>query len=125
MADLDEARQALSEAVSGSGLACLPYPPENPSPPLAFVDDISVDFTGGAFGTGYFCLPGSATATIVTLAQRHDRTASMQFLEGKMPAILSALSAIPGLRILAAGSGQMNVGGQDLPALTYTVSFLT
>jgi hypothetical protein len=123
MTNLQEAREALAFAVSDAGLTCLPYPPENPSPPLGFVDDLAMDFTGGG-GFGTFCLPGSATATIVTIALRNDRAGAMQYLEGLIGPILEALYAIQGVRVVSAGSGQMSVGGQDLPAVTYTVSFL-
>jgi hypothetical protein len=122
MATIQEAREALATSVSDAGLKCLAYPPENPSPPIAFVDDLSVDFTGGV-AMGTFCLPGAATATIVTIALRNDRAGAMQYLEGLIGPILDALYSIQGVRIASASSGQLNIGGQDLPAVTYTVQF--
>ena len=125
MPTVSDARQTLATAVSAAGLTTLPYPPDNPSPPLAFVDDVAVDFTGGSGNGAFFCLPGQAVATIVQVAQRNDRPGAMAYLEGLMPGTLQALNDIGGIRVLAVASGQLNVGGQDLPAVTYTVSFLT
>ena len=124
MTTVADARQVLASAVTAAGLETLPYPPDNPSPPIAFVDDVAVDFTGGTGSGAYFCLPGSALATVVQIAQRNDRPGAMAYLEGLMPSVLVALNEIEGLRVMAAQSGQLNVGGQDLPAVTYTVSFL-
>ena len=124
MAGVDQARQELADAVTAAGLQCLAYPPDNPAPPLGYVDDVLVDFTGSLNGVGSFCLPGQATATVVTLAQRNDRPGSMAYLEALMPAVLNGLYALPGIRIVATSSGQLSLGGTDLPAVTYTVQFL-
>lgn len=121
---VDEARRELAAAVTASGLTCLPYPPDNPAPPLGYVDDVAVDFTSATNGLGSFCLPGTATAAVVTVAQRNDRPGSMQYLEGLIAGVLDGLYALPGVRIVAANSGQLSLGGSDLPAVTYTVQFL-
>lgn len=123
MPTLDEARQALAAAVTSSGLQCLPYPADNPSPPLGFVDDVALDFSGGSGFPTTFCLTGVAAATIVTIAQRNDRAGSMAYLESLVPTILQALQDTPGVRVVTANSGQTSVGGADLPAVIYGVSF--
>lgn len=122
MAALADARQALADAVTGAGIDCLAYPSDNLAPPIAFVDNIEIGFTEGALG-GSFCLPGTAAATVVAVSQRHDREGATAFLEGLIPPVLDALNAIPGLRVLAASSGSLSIGGQDLPALTVGVQF--
>ena len=126
MPTLDEARQALATAVSAGGLTCLPYPPDAPSPPIAFVDTIAVDFTGGAVaGVGYFCAPGLAVATIITVAQRQDRPGGIALLEGYVPNVLDQLAGIPGVRLVMTASGSATIAGQDLPSVFYTVQFVT
>lgn len=124
MPTLGEARQELANIVTAAGLHCEAYPPDAIVAPLAFVDDIGVDFTGGTGGGGFFCLPGAAVATIVTLAQRNDRPGSMAYLEGLSAGVIEGLYTRGGIRVLSAASGQLNVGGQDLPSITYTVQFL-
>jgi hypothetical protein len=123
MPTLNEARTALAAAVTSGGLECLAYPPDNPSPPIAFVDDLGMDFSGQLGGGTTFCMPGTAVATIVTIAQRNDRAGSMQFLEGLIPGVLQALQDTPGVRVATANSGQTTVGGVEVPAVVYSVQF--
>lgn len=125
MATLDEARKALATAVTSTGLKCQPYPPDSVNAPTAFVDSVLTDFTGSQPGGGYFCLPGLATATIVTLAQRNDRPGSMAYLEGFIPAVLEAIKALSGVRITSAASGAISFAGVEMPAVTYTLQFAT
>jgi hypothetical protein len=126
MPTLAEARTALAAAVSSGGLVCLPYPEETVIPPLAWVDSISVDFAGDSPGAAhYFCAPGFATATIISVAQRNDRPGAVAYLENFVAPVLDKLQAVAGVRLAGAVSGQANVGGQDLPAVFYTVQFVT
>ena len=124
MPTLDDARTALATAVTTAGLSCLPYPVDNPSPPIAWVDSVVIDFTGG-LAVNYFCLPGTATSTIVSIAQRNDLPGATKFLEDLIPPTLEELNAVPGLRVVSSSSGILNVGGQELPAVTVTVQFPT
>jgi len=122
MSALDDSRTELANAVTAAGIECLPYPPDAPAPPLAFVDNLTMDFTANTYAQS-FCVPGLVTATIVTIAQRNDMPGSTNYLEGFIPAVLDSLFGIAGLRIVSAQSGQANVGGQDLPAVVYVVQF--
>jgi hypothetical protein len=121
MSTLTEARQVLADAVTGAGLPCEPYPPDNTIAPAAFVDRMTVDYTGGGAS---FCAPGVAEATIVTLAQRHDRAESTEYLEGLLVPVAAALAAA-GARVTGAASGSTAIAGHDVPALIYTVQFPT
>ncbi len=119
-----EARTALAAAVTTAGVQCLAYPPDNPAPPAAFVDSVAVDFTiDSGFIGGSFCAPGAGTASVVVLAQRHDRQGSIAYLEGLIAPILDELQALRGLQLVSATSGSIPVGGQDLPAVVITVRF--
>lgn len=122
MAALDDARTALADAVTGAGLECLPYAPDTLSAPLAFVDEVALNFESG-FAGGSFCLPAQATAAIVMTAQRHDRPGSTQYLETLLTDVLDALHAIPGVRVTAATSGSLSIDGQGIPATTIAVQF--
>ena len=123
MSVLEDARQALSASVALAGLPCLPYPPDNPSPPIAFVDDVVIDFTGTGMAAGSFCKPGLATATVVSTSLANDRTGSTKFLEGMVDLVLTEFNKVPGVRVIAAASGQITLGGQEIPTVTYTVQF--
>ena len=121
MAGITEARKALAHAVSGAGIDCTPYPPDALAPPAAYVDSVSVDYSSG---TGWsFCAQGLAQATVVAVAQRNDRAGSMQALEDLVPAILSGVEGIKGVRVLAVESGSSEIGGATLPAVIATVEF--
>lgn len=117
--DLAAAREALAAAVTGAGIDCTPYTTDNPSPPVGFVDTLSLDYQTPAG----FCLPSQATASIVTVGQRHDPGAAMQLLESLVGPVVDALQAIPGLRLLAVDTGTATVGKNELPAVSYTVAF--
>ena len=123
MPTLADARRAIAVAVTGAGLECLPYPPESINAPLAWVDSLDTDLTGSQPGAGYFCAPGLTSASVVTVAQRHDRAGSVAFLEGLTAPILAALTDVPGLRVIAATSGVVTASGQELPSVLYTVQF--
>jgi len=122
MPTLAEAREGLASAVSEAGVPCSPYPVENPSPPLAWVQAIELAFLSG-FGPGSYCLPGTATASIVAIDQRNDLPSGVAALEAWLQPALDALADVPGLLIQTAGTGSLNVSGQDLPAATITVQF--
>lgn len=121
MTSITAARQQLAEAVTAAGLECTPYPPDSLAPPAAFVDTLTVDYTSGAGWS--FCDSGDATAAIVTCAQRNDRAGSQSMLEGLVPDTVRTLTGIPGLRVLAVGSGTTDISGSTLPAVIYTVGF--
>lgn len=123
MSVLEDARQALAASVAQAGMSCLPYPPDNPSPPIAFVDDLVIDFTGTGMAAGSFCKPGLASATIVSTALANDRTGSTRYLEGMVDSVLTEFNKVPGVRVIAASSGQITLGGQEIPTVTYTVQF--
>ena len=123
MSAITDARAVLADAVTGAGIECQPYAPDSLNPPGAFVDSISVDY---ASGSGFsFCATGTASAQIITAAQRHDRAAGLQWLEDLAPEVLRRLEAIPGVRVLSAESGTVEVGTQTVPAVLYTVQFST
>ena len=119
MMGLGDAREALAQAVGAAGIVCTAYPPDAPTPPVAFVDALSIDYQTP---TG-FCLMGMAQATIVTLAQRNDRQGSTQYLEALVGPITEILSDIAGLKLVSASSGVTQVAGNDIPAVVYTVQF--
>jgi len=122
VAALEDARVELATAVTAAGFECLPYQPDAPAPPIAFVENLTIDLTGNSVAQS-FCVPGIATATIVTIAQRNDWPGSTNYLEGHVEAVLASLYGLGGLRILSVQSGQANVGGQELPTVVYVVQF--
>ena len=121
MATLAEVRQSLATAVTAAGITCLPYGEDNPSPPIAWVDDISIDFSAGTLTS--FCAAGIAEADIVVISQRHDRPGAVQHLEGLVEPIITALNDVDDLLVTGMASGTTAVGGVDLPSTTYTVQF--
>lgn len=121
--DLAAARVALAEAVTAGGLPCLPYPTDNPSPPLAWVDSLTGDFLTDTEFVGTFFMPGTIEASIVSLAQRNDLPGAVAYLEGLVSPVIEQLQAVPGLKVRGWVSGAISVGGQDLPAVTYRVLF--
>jgi hypothetical protein len=120
---LTDARKQLSDAVTGAGIECAPYPPDNanPSPTQAFVDTLSVDFSTGSGWS--FCYSGMAEAVVVTCAQRHDKAGGTRTLEDKIPGTLQALEGIQGVRVMNVQSGTVQITGQDLPAVLYSITF--
>ena len=121
MSGVTAARIALAEAVTQAGLDCEPYPPDAVNPPAAFVDSIRTEYVSGS---GFsFCLSGAAAATIIAVAQRHDRAGSTQYLEDLIPPTLAALEGIGGVRVTGVDSGTTQIAGTDLPAVIYTVEF--
>jgi hypothetical protein len=121
MAALTDARAHLAEAVTAAGLECLPYPPDSVTPPIAFVDTITVDFEAGAGWS--FCMTGMATATITSCAQRNDKAGATKGLENLVNPAVAALYGIDGVRVSAVQSGVADIGGTELPAVVYTVQF--
>ena len=117
MPGLGEARQAVADAVTSTGLVCTPYPAEAPSLPAAFVDQAIVGYENGQ---GWFCAPGAVEMTLVTVDQRNDVAASISDLEGYMESIVAALVAI-GAPPTTVTSGTVEVGGQSLPSVTYSI----
>jgi len=121
MSGLTGARASLAAAVSSAGIDCAPYPPDSLTPPMAYIDTVSVDYSTG---TGWsFCAQGMAQATVVAVAQRNDRAGSTQLLEDMVPAVLEALAGITGVRVLGVESGSTEVSGTTLPAVITTVEF--
>ncbi len=121
MSGLTGARRALADAVTSAGIECSPYPPDSLAAPAAYVDAVAVDYSAGA---GYsFCATGSATARVVAVAPRHDTAGSIQHLEDLAPGILRALEAVPGVRVTGVESGTVEVNGNGLPAVLFTVQF--
>lgn len=121
MSALGDARAFLAQAVTSAGLECLPYPPDSTTPPIAFVDSLAVDYEPGSGWS--FCETGMATATITSCGQRNDKAGAMQSLESMIAPALAKLHAIPGVRVSAVQSGTADVGGAELPAVLYTVTF--
>lgn len=121
MGTLTEARIAVAEAVTSAGIECTAYAPESLNPPAAFVDSLNVDLTTG-IGLS-FCLSGMATGQIVTVAQRNDRAGATQYLEDLAKPIIEALDGVDGLRVTAADSGTVEVAGQSLPSVVYSIEF--
>lgn len=119
MSALARARDALATAVSSTGLACEPYPPDSTIAPSAWIDSISVDYANGAS----FCGPGDGEAVIIAVGQRNDRAGSLASLEDSVPDIALALEGIDGVRVSTIQSGGAEVGGQTLPAVLFTVIF--
>jgi hypothetical protein len=116
-----EYRQALADAVTGAGLTCEPYPADNPSLPSAFIDQLIVDYSSGSAAS--YCNSGQATATVVTAAQRNDRAGSTALLEDLVPAVLGAFDGMAGLQVASWQSGSINLAGNEVPGLVYTVRF--
>lgn len=121
MAGLTDARASLAAAVSTAGIDCAAYPPDALTPPMAYVDTLSVDYNTG---TGWsFCEQGIAQAAVVAVAQRNDRAGSTQLLEDLVPAVLKALAGVTGVRVLTVESGSTEVAGTTLPAVIFSVEF--
>lgn len=118
MSAITEARQALAEAVSTTGIQCLPYAPEAVSETVAFVDTIQVDYTLGAS----FCL-GQASGQLLTVGLRHDKAGSTIILEELVPSIVRAVEAIDGVRVMAVESGSVEFAGTVFPAILYSLAF--
>lgn len=117
--DLAAARAAIAGQVSSAGAPCLPYPPDNPSPPIAFIDTLSLDYASGqSFG-----LPSAGTAVVVACGQRHDMPAATAGLESAAGGVVAALHALPGLRVTGVRSGVATIARTELPAVSYTVEF--
>ena len=55
------------------------------------------------------------------MAQRNDVASALQWLEQQTDVIATAIEQT-GARVAAIASGTVNMGGQDLPAVTYTVN---
>jgi len=121
MSGVTDARIALAEAVTQAGLDCAAYPPDAPSAPAGWIDQVQVEYVSGS---GFsFCMAGSARATIIAVAQRNDRAAGTQHLEDLIPPTLAALEGLPGVRVVGIDSGSAQIGSTDLPAVIYTVEF--
>lgn len=118
--DLHTARQALAAAASTPDVPCLPYTPDNPSPPIAFIDALTVDYgTPMTFGA-----PATCRAVIVACRQRHDRVAATAALEADIGPVRAALEqAVEGLSVGAVTSGTAEIGKTELPAVSYALTF--
>lgn len=117
MIDLHSARMELAAAASSPSIPCLPYTPDNPLPPIAFIDTLGLQ----AERPGSVLMPWLFRAQIVAVGQRHDRAAATTLLEGDVNEVLPSLEAIRGLRVLEVLSGTVEIGKTELPAVTYTV----
>jgi hypothetical protein len=115
--DVPAARETLA-AAAATVLECAAYPPDKVAAPAMWVDSLSLVYEGGTF-----CSPASGTATLVGVAQRHDRAESIRRLESAIPRVVEALSDIPGVRVTDTQTGVVQVAGQDLPGVTVTVQF--
>ena len=120
MATLEQARQAIADAVTSAGTTCLPWPEDAPAPPIAWVDTLDVDWTSEAAG-GSFCASAPITATVVSVDLRNDRPGATKRLESALPLTVQRLEDVPGLAVLSARSGVAEVGRTELPAVIYTV----
>lgn len=121
MSAVTDARDQLAAAVTAAGLDCTAYPPEAPSAPASWIDSVAVDYAaGGGFS---FCYGGAARATILSVGQRHDKAGASYTLEAAIPAVITALETIPGVRVETVDSGTAQVAGQDMPAVIYSVAF--
>lgn len=118
MPTITDARRAIAQAVSSTGLACQEYPMDNMTLPAAFLNSANVAYDVLAWS---FCANGVGTFEVVTLAQRNDMPSGLAWLEQRIPVIAEALETI-GVRISGIESGTVSMGGQDLPAVTYTVT---
>ena len=114
---LTDARQAISDAVTESGLACSPYAPGTLVTPAAFVDVVTVAYDEGV---GWFCAPGQSEIQLVTVDQRNDSAAALAGLEDRVRSIVGAVQDL-GVTVLSVASGSVEIGGQTLPAVTYTL----
>lgn len=119
MIDLGAARQQLAGAVSTANIPCLPYPPDNPAPPIAFVDSLVVNY-GAPLS---FTAPATCTAVIVVCGQRYDQAAAMAMLEADVGPIVDAVKLLPGVTVENVASGTTEIGATTLPAVSYTVTF--
>lgn len=117
--DLGAAREALADAVSVPGLPVFPYPPDTANAPCGWVDRLSVDYQSA----GSFCLPGAVTASLVTVAQRHDRPGSTALLEAAIRPTVDALAGIDGVLVTGVESGTADIGGETVPAVIYELQF--
>ena len=122
MSTLGVARTRLADAVTAAGMPCAAYPPDAIVAPAAFVDSMTGDTTSDMF-PGSFCLPTVVAASVVTLAQRNDLPGAMDYLEGLVAPILAAFHTLPGVRVLGWASGLVAVQRQELPAVTYSLTF--
>lgn len=118
MNSLADAREALAAAVTGAGLHCLPYPPDNPSPPIGWVDQLGIDY-----GTATTFNLAPVIATVVTCGLRNDRTNTTTALEALVGTTVAALRALPGVQVASVQSGETEIGKTELPAVIYTVRF--
>lgn len=116
---LTAARQALADAVTGTGLTCSAYPPDSIVTPSAFIDVATVAYQDAA---GWFCSPGDATFQVVTIDQRNDISSAVKYLEERVPGVVTAIHDIGGATVTAIASGSVEVGGQTLPAVTYSIT---
>ena len=119
--DLAAVRDALADAVSAGGITCLPYEPDNPMPPIAFIDTLTLDYASPVS----YRLPSTGTAVVIACGQRHDRAGSVALLESMVGAVVEALLDLPGAKITGIASGTTEIGRAELPAVSYTVQFPT
>lgn len=119
MIDPVAARQQLADAVTSAGLPCLPYEPDNASPPIAFVDQMHYDYETPVS----FAIPAMCRAVIVTCGQRNDRQGSLSALESLTDPIVDALQTIPDLSMRDVISGNTEIGRAVMPAVSYVVEF--
>lgn len=115
MGAISDARQVIADAITAAGIPCEPYPPDTttPSPTgSAWVETVVVNAAAGGF-----CGLGEAEITAVAVGARNDRTGSLLMLEDQVPALVDALSGIPGLQVTGLQTGTTEVGQQMLPAL--------
>lgn len=118
MNTLADARAALAGAVTGAGMHCLPYPPDNPSPPIGWVDQLGIDYSTA---TTFTLAP--VVASIVTCGLRNDKAATTSTLESLVGPVTRALHDLPGVQLVTAQSGETEIGNTELPAVIYTVRF--
>ena len=119
MIDLDAARQQLADTITAAGVTCLPYTPDNPAPPIGFVDSLHLGFANPAT----FNAPPTCTAVVITCGQRYDRAAAVAILEAAIGPVVEALEALPGLEVDTVMSGTVDIGAATLPAVSYTLTF--
>ena len=117
---LTQAREMLSGAVAGAGVAavaCSPYQPDTVGGYAAWIGTVAVDRRSGA-SYGLVQL----VAEIVTVGPRHDRATVWARLEDDVDAVVDAIEAIPGVQVTGTATGHAQVGDDQLPAVTYTAT---
>lgn len=113
-----EARVAVAEAVEGTGLPCSPYPPDTVAPPVAFLDTMVLSYE--ASDNAWYCAPGAASLQLTMLEQRNDTGSAIAALEDRVPGVVDAVTRL-GVSVISVSSGSVEVGGQSLPAVTFTL----